>query len=332
MDTPLYNNFVGIDIAKLKFDVAIRLANNKFKHKVFANTTTGFDELIQWLQSFGQDFFFIMEATNTYHEALADFLHGKDFKVVVINPKCMPNFAKSSNLRSKTDKVDAKLLAEFACKNVNDLRLYQPRPADERALLCKVRQLDHLKSVVAKETVRMSMMTDADCIAISKAVIDDVNKRIKELKSVIKSLVKNNAAMTHNMKLLTGIPAIGEQSAWLLLAHLGDGTRFANGKAAATFFGLTPMIKQSGTSVHTVVGISKIGHRDVRKALFAPAMNFAFGRWANGVYAGFVQRLLNAGKAKMSVIVALMRKLVTIAQAVLKHQRPFNPDMLAAQS
>lgn len=327
MDTPLYNNFIGIDIAKLKFDVAVRLQSKKFKHKVFPNTPEGFVELVQWLEQFDGTFHFLMEATNTYHEALADFLHDKGFKVSVINPKCMPNFAKSANLRSKTDKVDAKLLAEFAYKNVDDLRIYQPRPAHERALLRKMRQLDHLKSIVAKELVRIQTMSDEDCIAISKALIADVNQRIKELENAIKSLVKSNEDLARNAKLLTSIPAIGEQSAWWLLAHLGDGQRFGNGKSAATFFGLTPMVKQSGSSVNTIVGISKIGHRDIRKALFAPAMSFSFGRWSGGAYASFVQRLLSAGKSKMVIIVALMRKLVTIAQAVLKHQQPFNPEI-----
>lgn len=269
-----------------------------------------------------------MEATNIYHEALADFLYDKGCKVSVINPKCTPNFAKSANLRTKNDKVDAKLLAKFAHQNADDLRLYQPRPAKERELLHKTRQLDHLKAVVAKEAVRIQMLQDADCIALSQTLMAETKKLIKQLEQSIKSLIKNDEQLTHNAKLLTSIPAIGETSAWLLLAHLGNGQRFKNGKAAATFFGLTPMLKQSGSSVDTVVGISKIGHTDVRKALYAPAMSFTFGRWAGGVYDGFVQRLLKNGKAKKAIIVALMRKLVTIAQAVLRHQQPFNPKML----
>lgn len=331
MDTPIVQQiflFIGIDIAKAKFDVAVRINAKTFKHKVFDNHLQGFEAFYQWLTQFGEHFHLLMEATNIYHEALADFLYDKGFKVSVINPKCTPNFAKSANLRTKNDKVDAKLLAKFAHQNADDLRLYQPRPAKERELLHKTRQLDHLKAVVAKEAVRIQMLQDADCIALSQTLMAETKKLIKQLEQSIKSLIKNDEQLAHNAKLLTSIPAIGETSAWLLLAHLGNGQRFKNGKAAATFFGLTPMLKQSGSSVDTVVGISKIGHTDVRKALYAPAMSFAFGRWAGGVYDGFVQRLLKNGKAKKSIIVALMRKLVTIAQAVLRHQQPFNPKML----
>ncbi|MCT8740498.1 transposase, partial [Glaesserella parasuis] len=122
------------------------------------------------------------------------------------------------------------------------------------------------------------------------------------------------------------IPAIGFATAVQLIAHLGDGNRFKNAKAAATFAGLTPMIKSSRKSLNTVIGISKIGQSDIRKALFCPAMNFAFGSYKNSVYRSFVLRLLECGKPKMVIITALMRKLVTIAQAVLQKQTAFNLD------
>ncbi|MCT8535085.1 IS110 family transposase, partial [Glaesserella parasuis] len=79
-------------------------------------------------------------------------------------------------------------------------------------------------------------------------------------------------------------------------------------------------------SLNTVIGISKIGQSDIRKALFCPAMNFAFGSYKNSVYRSFVLRLLECGKPKMVIITALMRKLVTIAQAVLQKQTAFNLD------
>ncbi|MWQ00892.1 IS110 family transposase, partial [Glaesserella parasuis] len=102
MDNPLY--YVGIDIAKAKFDVAIKLQNGKHKHKVFKNNPEGFQSLMQWLNTFGETFHCVMEATNIYHEALADFLFQQQITVSVINPKCSANFTKTDNLRSKTDK------------------------------------------------------------------------------------------------------------------------------------------------------------------------------------------------------------------------------------
>ena len=116
-----------------------------------------------------------------------------------------------------------------------------------------------------------------------------------------------------------------------LLSHLGDGSRFRNSKTAATYMGLTPIVKQSGDSLHIVSGISKMGSRDIRDVLYAPAMSYAFGPWKKRVYAPFVQRLTANGKAPKEVIVALMRKLVSIAQAVPQHQRPFDSALLVGR-
>ena len=327
MDTSLYNNFIGIDIAKAKFDVAVSLQNGKFKHKVFTNDNKGFNLFYQWLNQFDGKSYFLLEATNIYHMDLADFLYDKGLTVAVINPKSTPNFAKSANLRSKTDKVDAKLLAEFACFNASKLHTYQPKPANERKLLNMMRQLEHLKTKVAQETVRLGMLKDDDCIQSSQELIDYLSLKIKELESKIALLVRQDRALNDNFKLLKSIPAIGDVTAYWLLAYLAS-CGFKNGKEAATFFGLTPMLRQSGSSVYAVCGISKIGHSDIRKALYAPAMNFAFGRWKDDVYKPFVERLVANGKAKKVVIVALMRKLVTIAFAVLKTQKYFDPALI----
>ncbi|MBQ9725815.1 MAG: IS110 family transposase, partial [Neisseriaceae bacterium] len=138
----------------------------------------------------------------------------------------------------------------------------------------------------------------------------------------------NDETMKRNAELLQSIPAVGEKTAWLLLAYFGGGQRFKNGKEAASFVGLTPMRRQSGSSLNAVVGISKIGYSEVRAGLYAPAMNFACGRFKDREYAPFVKRLLSKGKPAKVVIVALMRKIVTIAFAVLKSQTTFDANKL----
>lgn len=106
MDSPLY--YVGIDIAKAKFDVAVKFQNSKHKHKVFKNNPEGVQWFMHWLKPFGETFHCVMEATNIYHKVLADFLL-QQHTVSVINPKCTANFTKPNNLCSKTDKIDAKI-------------------------------------------------------------------------------------------------------------------------------------------------------------------------------------------------------------------------------
>lgn len=330
MDNSLY--FVGADIALKKFDVAIRLDGNRYKHKVFANTPEGFTAFHAWLQGFGSHFHILMEATNVYHEDLADYLLVQGLTVSVINPRCIPNFAKSTNMRSKTDKVDARLLADYAYCNAVRLRKYAPLATNYRTLKRLMRQLTHLKKIIAKEQVRIQMMMDALCVEISQEIIAGTKALAKELEKKIKELVKEDKVLSRNAQLLQSIPAVGWMSAMYLLSHLGDGSRFRNSKAAATYMGLTPIVKQSGDSLHIVSGISKMGPRDIRDVLYAPAMSYAFGPWKERVYAPFVQRLTANGKAPKEVIVALMRKLVSIAQAVLQHQRPFDSAILVGKA
>lgn len=107
---------VGVDIAKRKFDVAL-LVNGKLKHKVFTNSQEGFSELTVWLKKHGVDRAHVcMEASSTYGEELATYLHDAGHKVSIVNPARIKGFAQSELLRLKNDKVDAGVIARFCDK------------------------------------------------------------------------------------------------------------------------------------------------------------------------------------------------------------------------
>ena len=312
--------------------MTIRMPTGQFKHKIFSNSDKGFDASYQWLTKNSGKSLITMEATNVYYEDLADFLHSKDLSVAVINPQITPNFAKCLNLRNKTDKADAKMLAEYARIQTDDIRLYQPKPENQRALLRQVRHLKHLNDTMIKLKLHLQTEKDEFCIETSQNIISHIEEQIELLENSIKSIIKNDEAMKRNAALLRTIPAVGEKTAWLLLSHLGDCSQFKNAKEVASFFGLTPVVRQSGSSLHTTVGISKAGHSEVRAGLYAPAMNFACGRFKDREYAPFVKRLFSKGKPPKVVIVALMRKIVTIAFAVLKSQTEFDVTKLGFQA
>jgi len=317
-------SYIGIDIACKKFDAALYREGAKPLHKVFENTPKGFKSLLVWLKQH-PGMHFTMEATGIYWEELAYFLHEHNCTVSVVNPKCIKAYGVGQNLRSKTDKIDAGLIARYAAKE--HPAPWQPPKAAERALLLKLRQLDHLKTAEQKERVRIGMMRDQDSINSARRMADFIREEINRMEKVIEETICTDEELSHNAKLLSDIPGIGAKSIPWLLAYLGNGTRFKNGKAAAAFAGLTPMLHQSGSSVCSKTHISKIGHSDLRKVLYMPAMVYSFGHCKNRVYRGFVGRLKANGKAKMEIIVALMRKLVVIAQSVLQNQTPFNANL-----
>ena len=137
--------YIGIDIAKLKFDVALLDAGNKYKHKSFKNTPAGFADFFSWCQSLGaQDAHFCMEATGIYYEALANFLFDKKCNISVTNPAQIAAFAQSVLSRVKTDKADAKLIARF-CQAMNP-PLFTPLPANIRQLQALVRRMECMRA------------------------------------------------------------------------------------------------------------------------------------------------------------------------------------------
>ena len=316
-------HILGIDIAKYKFDVALIL-NGKFKNKVFDNNHTGFIALTDWLGTHQvQHTYACMEATGIYWEALATYLADAQHAVSVVNPAQISAYAKSVLQRGKTDVQDARLIARF-CERERPI-LWQPAPANQRALLQLVRQLQHLNESYQAEQNRLKTSTGLVYTSIAETA-SFLALQIKQLSANINQHIDQDPSLKQNLTLLDSIPGIGDKTAPWLLAYLGTGDRFGRGKQAAAFAGLSPRPWQSGSSIHGKSRISKTGHSDLRRILFMPALA-TYGR--KKAFVAFVERLKASGKKPKEIVVALMRKIITIAQAVLKSQTPFNAALHA---
>lgn len=330
--TPQVIHYLGIDIAKDKFDVALTIkaalndvkGKDRHKAKVFTNNPEGFVQLFDWLQAQGvhcehHTVHCAMEATGVYGEALAQAIADHGLRVSVVNPSQIANYAKSLLARSKTDKQDARIIARYC--EVERPAVWVPAPLEQSQLLALVRQHHHLKDSLQAEDNRLQTaqtIVQASIVEVMKAI----ELQIATVEQLIKAHLDQHPEMKQNEALLRTIPGIGERTSLWLLAYLGDGKRFGRGKQAAAFAGLTPSEYQSGSSVSRRTRVSKAGHTDLRAIMFMPALS-AYGRHQK--YEAFVGRLKAAGKAPKAIVVALMRKMVTIAQAVLRSQTPFNP-------
>ena len=133
---------VGVDIAKLKFDVAVLLDNQKYKTKKFANTPSGCREFAAWLSRFG-DCHVCMEATGSYSTELATYLADNNYHVSLMNPACIHSFGNTELARNKTDKSDAAMIARYCA--LHQPAPWFPAPLSERQLTALVR---HLKNLV----------------------------------------------------------------------------------------------------------------------------------------------------------------------------------------
>ena len=313
---------LGIDVAKAKLDCALRLADGKFKHKVVENNQKGFALLSDWLSKHDASCAHVcMEATGVYWEAVAEYLAHRGMMISVINPAQIKAFGTSRLVRTKTDKVDAKLIADF-CFERHPAPWQAPSPS-EQALRALVLRLDSLQAMKTQEGNRLEVARDI----VKADIVSHIAWLDKEIKSLIKKIhdhLNNDPDMRNKQELLGSIPGLGERTIALLLAFSMHPGRFANARQAAAFAGLDPRQHESGSSVKGKPRMSKVGHSILRKALYMPAMvtlyKTAWGR-------AFRERLAASGKPPKLIIGAMMRKLVQVAYGVLKSGNSFNPAL-----
>ena len=309
---------LGIDISKKKFDVAL-LNNNKLKNKKFTNDTKGFESLVHWLEK--QDVLSVhvcMEATGVYGEALSEYLFDTGLTVSVVNPARIKGFAQSELLRSKTDKVDAGLIARFC--HAMQPQTWSPQAKEIRQLRDLVRRLDALQGMHQQERNRLEAASEIVQAQLLRH-IDYLNKEIKEIKRIINQHIDNHPELKNRKRLLESIPGIGEATISVILSEFGRITQFKNAKALAAFIGVAPRTRQSGSSLRGRGMMSKTGRSKLRKAFFMPAL---VALRYNPVIKDMKVRLTEAGKSKMAIVGAALRKLVHLIYGVLKNGVPFN--------
>ena len=312
---------LGLDVSKAKVDCAL-LTAGKLRSKVIANSPVGFATLEAWLAKHGVvRLHACCEATGPYSEALATHLADAGHVVSVVNPATIAAFARTQLLRAKTDRSDARLIAQFCARHRPEP--WQPLPPTQRRLLALVRDLHDLQNMRVMEANRLPEAYP-DIQPRIRRHLDFLDAEIERLRQTIAEHIDHHDDLRGRRDLLDSVPGLGETTIAWLLAYLGDGQRFGCSKQAAAFAGLAPRVHESGSSVRAHAAIDKRGHADLRHALYMPAVS-AYARCA--AYAPFVQRLLAKGKAPKLIITALMRKLITIAQAILKSGKPFDPTL-----
>lgn len=316
-------HILGIDIAKLKFNVCLINPDGKPRHKVFSNTATGFQQLCAWVSKQNiEQVRACLEATGTYGESLALYLHEAGHLVSVINPAAVKAFAASRLARTKTDRVDAELIARFCL--AQQPPTWTPLPPEVRELQALVRRLEALTEMrVAEENRLQSGISGPAVKASVEALSSHLNEQIKHTEKLIREHINNHPQLKEQSQLLDSIPGIALTTAATLLAEIADITKYESARQVAAYAGLVPRERQSGSSVRGRTRLAKIGNARLRKALYFPAITALrcspfFQAWAKG--------LQERGKCKMSIIGAVMRKLIHLASGVLKTGQPFNPE------
>lgn len=320
---------VGIDVSKAKLDVLwLKDATTlKVKSKIFSNDASGHDELTEWLvKNTGQpleQIHVVMEATSIYHETLAYHLHENNLQVSIVNPAHVRDFAKGLGTIHKTDKKDSLILARYGA--LVSPSLWQPEPAEIRALKALLSRIEALDTDLLREQNRMEK---AEFSQSSPIVIDSLHKMIAELKKERNRLeqeiddhIDRHPRLKKDASLLRSIPGVGPVISRIMLSVIHSRS-FDTASECAAFLGVIPRLRESGI-FRGRASLSKKGSPVVRAKLYMSAI---VASQHNPTVKAQRERLMRNGKTKMQALGAAMRKIVHICFGVIKNQTEYSPQ------
>jgi transposase len=316
---------LGIDIAKETFDVALADATGTVLASAqFSNDEAGGKELRKWLQQRkAKQVHACLEATGRYGELLAHYLYAQGYQVSVVNPARIHAYGQSKLQRNKTDRQDARLIADFCASQRPEL--WSPPPPEQQELHDLARRLATLKKMRQQEENRLKSGVLASGARRSiEQHIAFLRQQIVELEAALDDHRDHHPGLQEQVDLLDSIPGIGPTTAYAILGELTDITYFGAASQLAAHAGLTPAQRCSGSSVRGKTTLSKKGNARLRAALYMPAIT---ARRCSPAFRTFADRLADKAKSKMAVIGAVMHKLIRVIYGVLKSGQPFNPKL-----
>lgn len=319
--------FVGIDIAKKKFDLALLTKEEKIRSRVFQNNPKGYASLRKWFKKQGckpESTHVCMEATSQYYEQVAEFLWELGFLVSVINPLQIKAFGESRLSRQKTDRADAALIAQFGKQQSPPL--WEPPPAEVKELQRLVARLEAVQKMRVKEQTRRHE-SQGEALESIDRVLALLTEEQTKLEQRIHDHIDQHPDLKRQQELLTSIPGIGERVSSYFLAWMQT-ARFTDVRQVVAYVGLSPRHNQSGSSVHGKSRLCKVGNARLRRILYMPAL---CAMRCNQAAKGFADRLKASGKNGKLVVGAVMRKLVHWMFGVLKSGLPFNVKLAIAK-
>lgn len=306
--------FVGIDIAKDSVDVCIE-PDAEVMHLAYDNK--GVATISQRLKAVSPTLI-VMEATGGLETRLASELVALGLSVAVINPRQARDFAKATGQLAKTDRVDAAVLAAFARAIRPQARAI--KDADTRALNDLVSRRRQLIDIRVQETLRLGTTASKAMLKSLNAHIAWLDKRIAEIDTDLTRRLRTSDVWRTKDDLLNGIPGVGAVTSLTMLAKCPELGQL-NRREIAALTGVAPLAKDSGK--HRGKRFVWGGRADVRAVLYMATVSAIR---CNPRIKPFAERLKQAGKPAKVVIVACMRKLLTIMNSILKNGTPWTPE------
>jgi len=301
--------YVGIDVAKATLDVAVRPSG---EYRQVTQTPEGLEELLSWLRAV-QPHLIVVEATGGYQAPLVAQLSVACLPVAVVNPRQVRDFARASGRLAKTDRLDAQTLAHFA-----EALRPEPRPLPDTQTQELAALLERRRQVVGLRVAEENRLQATQVVAVRtyiQAHVRFLQQQLAELDDELLRQLRASPVWRTQEHLLRSVPGIGSTTALTLLADLPELGHLSHGQIAA-LVGVAPLNRDSGTlrGRRAVWG----GRAAVRTTLYMATLR---ATRCNPVILAFYTRLVAAGKPKKVALVACMHKLLSILNAMVKHQQ-----------
>ncbi len=304
---------VGIDISKNRLDVAV---SPQKKQRHFTNSEEGLQNLITWLKQL-EPRVILLEATGGYEFLLVAALREAGLPACFVNPQRVRQFARSQGIAAKTDKLDAWVLALFAERNQP-----QPRPlpdAMQQELAQLMNRRRQLLEMIQMEDNRLKIAPFNRLRQSHQLVINQLQVHLKNLEKEIHDFFKQNPEWVQFDKIVQSCVGVGPNTSLCLRAYLWE-LGSLNRRQVAALAGVAPFTRESGLwrGQRRIEG----GRHRLRQALYMATLSAV--RF-NPVISAFYKRLIKKGKAKKVALVACMRKLLTILNAMVRDCQPWCP-------
>lgn len=311
-------NIIGLDISKDTIDATLHKTNGSIHYIKFKNNDDGLKQFRLWIKGNRIRKAYIgMEATGIYYEKAADMLSSY-YTVYVINPLKIKDYGKSRFNRTKTDKADSNLIADYIKRHQDTLIPYQ---IPKNKALQKLINLKNQLQQHQKQIKNRLHSTEEDFIRnIHQDLIDTIQDKMEQVKIAISEQIKKQTDNNHYRNLQT-IPSIGKDTASVLYAQLTE-KHFKTANQFVSYAGLSPAIIQSRTSVRGRGRLSRYGNRRLKSTLYMPALC----AYRFNAFPKLINNLKKAGKPKMVIIVAIMRKLAKLAYYIVKTGQPYDAE------
>lgn len=300
-----YEVYIGVDVSK----ETLELSCFDKKPRTVPNTTAGIRRLIKRIEPLDGPVLVCCEATGGYEKLLATALLTAGIPIAVVNAKRARDFGKSKGILAKTDPIDAELLASFA--RVHQPRTLGVRPAWLPILQAFLGRREEILAMIKQEKSRLDPLPDKSVAKLIRKHIKQMELQLHEIEQQIETLCSESAELKHSVKRITQVKGMGELSALALLGFVPELGSISD-KQASALVGVAPFNRDSGKfrgQRHTTGGRQK-----VRRILYMAALS---AKRYNPILREFYNSLIARGKPFKVAIVAVMRKLVCLANQIM---------------